>query len=304
MAINQKTANQKSVNLSAVKSAVKSTVKSATDQGELALNEVSIREFVKSSSDLIATIEVFPSLSSTNSYLLEQPVVVGKAKICLTESQLSGRGRRGNSWRSADNKNITLSLSWGFDAWPDTVTGLGLAAGLVVAERLNRDFQIGVGIKWPNDLLINGDKLAGILIEVSANSSGQCNVVIGIGLNVHQPDWSKQLDLASDVASSYRWTDLRSYGVHEDRNILVATIIDEWLKMLTLFEVVGFGIFVERWNQLSCHTNMEVVLIDRDGQDLSGRMLGVTELGELLIETEDGETQTINNSNLSLRLVN
>ncbi len=261
----------------------------------LPLSGRSIKQRIASSVD-IDSIKILPSVDSTNSYLFKQPVIVGKAKVCLAEAQISGRGRRGNDWQSAANKNIMLSLSWGFKCWPKTISGLGLAVALVVAERLNKNHQLGVGIKWPNDLLINGDKLAGILVDVSGEVEGVCNMVLGLGLNVHQPDWSKQ-------ATDYAWTDLYSHGVVVDRNILVADIVNDWVSMLKDFEESGFGLFVERWNDLSCHVNKQIVLSETgEGKITSGKMIGVNDSGALLIESDDGQQKSISNSNLSLRL--
>lgn len=259
------------------------------------LSECVIREHLSSSVD-INSIDILPSVNSTNSYLLEQPILLGRAKVCLAEAQISGRGRRGNDWESAANKNIMLSLSWGFQRWPETISGLGLAVALVVAERLNQDYQIGVGIKWPNDLLINGDKLAGILVDVTGRVDGVCNVVLGLGLNIHQPDWS-------EGSAGYAWTDMRSHGVFVDRNLLAANIVQDCLAMLKVFEEQGFAVFVKRWNALSCHIKQQVVLSEAgEDNEVSGSMVGVDHSGALVIDSNDGQRRAISNSNLSLRL--
>ena len=265
-----------------------------------------IREQVQRLSSSFESIEVLSSTKSTNTYLLEKSTQVGSANVCICEAQTLGRGRRGNEWLSAPNKNIMMSLSWGFERWPKTITGLGLAVALVVAERLNKDYQIDVGIKWPNDLLINNEKLAGVLVEVTGNVDGVCNAVIGLGLNVHQPDWSKDIESTSGLTpKNYAWTDLFSQGVFIDRNDLVASIIGDWILMLQQFEEQGFDAFVERWNSLSCHAGKMIELTNPDGRDkIVGRMLGVNDIGALLVESQDAQQHIVSDTNMSLRLAN
>ena len=150
--------------------------------------------------ELLTDVEVLQNVASTNTHLLSKEITTNRACICLAESQSSGRGRRGNNWQSSPYRNVMLSLSWGFDHWPATITGLGLAVSLCIVETLNNNYGLDVEIKWPNDLMVrNGDvydKLGGILVDVAGESSGACNVVIGLGLNVHQPDWSQELGAA------------------------------------------------------------------------------------------------------------
>lgn len=268
-----------------------------------------IAKLTQAAADAIESIEVLASVGSTNSYLMEIPTAVGKARVCLAEAQKSGRGRRGNKWQSAPNKNIMFSLSWRFSDWPQTLTGLGLAVALVIAERLNRDHELSIGIKWPNDLLIKDEKLGGVLVDVSGNVNEACKVVIGLGLNVHQPDWSKNssLDQESILKQSheYAWTDLYSQGVMVDRNELAASLIDELLAMLKEFEHTGFGQFAQRWNSLACHANQLVVVGDANAENcIKGQQVGVNELGALLIKSENGQQRIVSDSNLSLRRAN
>lgn len=243
----------------------------------------------------LTSVDVLQTVRSTNSYLLEQAINVGTAKVCVAEAQTSGRGRRGNDWQSAPYRNIMLSMSWGFSNWPETVTGLGLAVALVVVEHLNSAYDLDVRIKWPNDLMIGQNKLGGILIDVAGESSGSCNVVIGLGLNVHQPDWSRQ-------SSAYQWQDLHSLGVTPNRNQLVANIVDGWQTMLSEFNVSGFGPLAVRWNALSSYENKQICVGNNDGERIVGRMVGVDAVGALLVESADGHTHRFVDSSVSVRL--
>ncbi len=250
-------------------------------------------QFIPTVADLLVSLEVIQSIESTNSYLLTKPVVVNKAAVCLAESQTAGRGRRGNDWQSAPYRNIMLSQSWGFDHWPATITGLGLAVGLVVAEYLNLKFDIGATIKWPNDILVDGQKLGGILIDVAGESTGSCNVVVGLGLNVHQPNWSTEAD--------YQWQDLRGLGVVVNRNELAADLISVISAMLSEFAKTGFSPLTERWNALSSYAG-KTIRVGSKGEYVQGGMLGVDESGALLVDI-DGTVHRVDDSSVSVRLL-
>ena len=241
----------------------------------------------------VESLEVMQSIDSTNSHLLSQTIEVSKARICAAETQSSGRGRRGNDWQSAPYRNVMMSVSWGFDHWPETITGLGLAVSLAITEYLNERYQIDAQIKWPNDLLVGDEKLGGILIDVAGEASSACNVVIGLGLNVHQPDWSNE--------ESYSWQDLSSLGVVVDRNELVGHLSAKLISMLQVFKDVGFAPMVDRWNALSSYAGRQV----RVGAEsyVDGQMQTVDAAGALIIKSEDGELHRFTDSNVSVRLV-
>ena len=241
------------------------------------------------------SLEVLQSVESTNSHLLSQTILSQKAKLCVAESQIAGRGRRGNDWQSAPYRNLMLSISWGFDRWPETITGLGLAVALVVVETINAEYGLDVRIKWPNDLMVGPDKLAGILIDVAGESSGSCNVVIGLGLNVHQPDWSQ-------ADSTYRWCDLDSLGVQPDRNELIGLVSGNLIDMLARFSEVGFAPMVDRWNALSSYHGLRV-RVGSDGDCIDGVMQSVDSAGALLVVDDSGVKHRFADSNVSVRLL-
>ena len=250
----------------------------------------------------VSSIEVMQSVASTNSHLLSHSIDVSRARICVAESQSAGRGRRGNDWQSSPYRNVMLSLSWGFDHWPETITGLGLAVSLAITEYLNARFALDVKIKWPNDLMVGGDKLGGILIDVSGEASSTCNVVIGLGLNVHQPDWSKD--------GAYRWQDLSSLGVEVDRSELVGHLCAKLVSMLQVFDEVGFEPMVERWNELSSYAGQHVRVgsaeqlgLDASADVVEGEMVTVDAAGALIVKDSSGERHRFADSNVSVRLL-
>ncbi|MBL4672362.1 MAG: biotin--[acetyl-CoA-carboxylase] ligase [Arenicella sp.] len=240
------------------------------------------------------SVEVLQSVESTNSFLLNKEILNAKAKVCVAEAQSAGRGRRGNDWQSAPYRNVMLSISWGFDHWPETITGLGLAVALCVAETVNDVYGLDVKIKRPNDLMVSDNKLAGILIDVAGESSGCCNVVVGLGLNVHQPDWS-----VSEAA--YRWADLHSLGVSPDRNQLIGQISNSVIAMLSEFGEFGFAPLVDRWNALSSYSGRRVK-VGTPIDFIEGRMTSVDSVGALLVVDDSGQEYRFADSNVSVRL--
>lgn len=264
------------------------------------LSALKIQSFLSSESlALIDAVDVKQSVNSTNNELLALPINAARARVCMTEAQCAGRGRRGNDWQSAPNKNVMLSLSWGFEKWPETITGLGLAVALVTVEALNADYDLDVKIKWPNDIMVDNKKLGGILIDMAGDSKGGCNVVIGLGLNVHQPDWS--FDNAD-----YQWQDLAGLQVYPDRNVLIARFIDSWLSMLDEFNQSGFSTMVQRWNKLSSYADKQIRIANTNADSpapVVGKMLGVNADGSLVIEDRAGQAHIISDSNVSVRLV-
>ncbi len=239
-------------------------------------------------------VEVFSEVDSTNSYLLAQPIHRHVARLCLAEAQSAGRGRHGNTWVSAPNQNVMLSLSWGFNGWPQNLSALSLAVGLAVATVLIEDFEVNAKIKWPNDILVDDAKLAGILIDIAGHQDSDCQLVIGLGLNVCQPDWGDDLP--------YPWVDLASLGIDVDRNQLVAKIVRALLLVLEAFERHGFGPMIEAWNTLSAFHQRRVAVIGGE-HELQGVFLGVDSDGALLLLDDNGQHQRVSDSKCHLRLV-
>ena len=243
----------------------------------------------------VQNVVVLKETTSTNSYLLKAPIERQCAHVCIAEAQTAGRGRHGTKWLSAANRNIMLSLSWGFHGWPQDIGALSLAVGLAITKMLNESYGINASIKWPNDILVDNAKLAGILIDVAGHPGSDCQVVVGVGLNVDQVDW--------DNNAEYAWCDLKQLGVAVERNELAAQLIKAMVLVLRAFEDYGFASMVDAWNSLSAFSGRQVS-VSQAGICLEGLMLGVENDGALLIEDERGKRHRINDSRASLRLVN
>jgi BirA family biotin operon repressor/biotin-[acetyl-CoA-carboxylase] ligase len=226
-------------------------------------------------------IEVVTETGSTNADLLSRINQLSTPLLLAAESQTAGRGRSGRTWLSVPGASLTFSLAWKFRRPVQDLVGLPLAVGVVIAEVLAQ-FKVDVRLKWPNDVLKEGKKLAGILIEtMSAKNSSDNEVwaVIGIGLNIALPE-----QLAGQIGQSAA----DAAALQPERNALLAALLNGLSESLVLFEEQGFSAFVERWNRLHVHTGQAVVILDGGRTVREGIAAGVDPIGRLLLDTADG----------------
>lgn len=234
----------------------------------------------------LQTIDVLFAVDSTNRFITQQPATVpGKAVLCVAEIQQAGRGRRGRSWVAPFGSGICMSLGWLFDSMPPGFSALSLVVGIALARALHRFGAVEIGVKWPNDLLWRGRKLAGVLIEMRGEPDGQAHVVIGIGLNLRLPEASKQA-LAEQQANVCDLHDVLAAQC-PDRNALVAAFTTELLNVLEVFSHQGFVPFLREWHHHDVlhATEVNVLLGERS---IAGVARGVTDDGSLLLETAEG----------------
>lgn len=247
---------------------------------------------------LLGELQILPEIDSTNAEVMrriEQGASSGLA--CTAEQQSAGRGRRGRSWVSPFARNIYLSLMWEFSQGAAALEGLSLAVGVAVSRALQRLSMDSVQLKWPNDILYEGDKLGGILLEMAGDASGVCQVVIGVGLNVAMPQGA-----GKDIDQS--WTDLSRVagGNTPSRNALLAALLDELLPLAAGFEKEGFAPWQQPWMELDAFAGEDVVLHSGEHRQ-AGICRGVDSRGALRLETTVGE-QLIYGGEISLRRAN
>ncbi len=249
-------------------------------------------------SSLPFCLNLFHQIDSTNSYLMrhEHPAM----QVCLAESQSAGRGRRGRQWISPFAQNIYCSIGWGFEGGVATLEGLSLAVGLVIVKALRKHGVSGLSLKWPNDVLSEGRKLAGILIEMRGDPAGYCEVIIGIGINV-----AMGKDQAGAIDQP--WIDLRSIVEQQglpqiSRNVLAATLIDELALVLQDYEQTGFARYRTEWELFNAHAGQQIEL--HNGNIIHrGVCVGVSEVGALILETPQG-CEEFHGGEISLRQAN
>ena len=245
----------------------------------------------------VVSLDVQAEVDSTNTRLLDTDPAQDP-QLLLAEFQTAGRGRRGRQWRSPFAANLYLSLAWSFPSWPRNLTALPLAIGMACAQTLRETGLAAVGIKWPNDLYLDGRKLGGILIEHRGEAGGNCRVVIGIGLNVAMSD--QQAD-----GIDQPWTALQpallSRGLPAvSRNALASALIEQLLKTLNRFAEQGFDSFAAEWPAYDLAQGRPVRVLQADRQ-FEGIGRGVDAQGALIVEAMD-QLHTLHSGEISLRL--
>jgi len=241
----------------------------------------------------LRSLDVHFQTTSTNNVAMSMASSgAGSGSVCLAEQQTAGRGRRGRKWVSPLAVNLYLSCVWEFYRGAAALEGLSLATGVAIADALERFGVQGLKLKWPNDVLFSGSKLAGILLEMTGDPLGRCQVILGVGINHYM---SKPAALEIDQ----QWVSLDSICKGIGRNALAARIISHLLIMLEQFEQQGFEPFRHRWQSLDAFKERPVV-IKTGASDLEGIADGVDETGGLRLLTQGG-LEIIKGGEVSLR---
>jgi BirA family biotin operon repressor/biotin-[acetyl-CoA-carboxylase] ligase len=226
------------------------------------------------------SVEIFSELPSTNTYLLEKINTDFSAPVfCLAEQQTAGKGRMGRQWYSPFAQNIYLSCRWDLACDLQQLTGLSLVIGLAVIECLTPYDKTNVlKIKWPNDIMAGDKKLGGILIENIVKK--ECvSVVIGIGLNINMTDEA--------INITRPWTSLQQViSVKVDRNRLVSQLIVSIVNYLQQFFAEGLIAFKTQWLHHDALCG-KVVQLTQKNELLTGKVLGIDDMGHLLLEKND-----------------
>lgn len=244
-----------------------------------------------------AQFEVFSIIDSTNSELMRRIVdnqKLSSGTVVVAQCQSSGRGRRGRQWQSPFGANLYYSYYWFLDDGLQAAMGVSVAVGLAVYDCLKHLYGIDVTLKWPNDVLVSEQKLAGVLVELDGPAEGPCNLVIGIGLNLAMPDsTSEKIDQA--------WTDLNLLGVEVDKNILVATLTHALERRLEQYREAGLQAMQQEWNQVHAFQGQSVELITGQRR-WQGICEGIDPQGGIRIR-QDGEVKSYFGGEISLRKV-
>lgn len=227
-------------------------------------------------------VKVVEETGSTNADLLANLPALTAPALLIARTQTAGRGRAGRSWLSAPGKALTFSLAWKFNVPVHALVGLPLAVGVALAEALAM-FNISVRLKWPNDVLYQGKKLAGILIETV--SAGRVPhdaswAVIGIGINMAIDD-KLAAQIGRPVAGIPWMAEL-------DQNMLMATLTSGLAEALVQFEHEGLAAFTPRWNALHAYTGQPVVILDNGKLLHEGNAAGVDAMGRFMLDTASG----------------
>lgn len=227
-------------------------------------------------------LQIHFSLDSTNRHLMQHASALpGQIHACLAERQTAGRGRHGRPWISPFGQNIYLSLLWRAPVGPEMLGGVSLLVGAALVQALERLGAEGIGLKWPNDLLWRGRKLAGVLLELAGETAGPCQLVTGVGLNM-------RMDKAAAADIDQPWVDLATVmGKPMSRNRVVSAVLDTLVPALLAFPHTGLAPHLLTWRRFDLLQGRAVHLSLPD-RTVVGTARGVDETGALLLDGEDG----------------
>ena len=240
-------------------------------------------------------LELADEVDSTSSRLVERGAAGDPSGTCLAaEWQNAGRGRRGRSWVSALGGSLTFSLLWRFDRGAGHLGGLSLAVGAAVAQALADCGAERVQVKWPNDVVVDFRKLAGILVETSGESQGPSIAVIGVGVNYRLPERVvDQIDQpVVDVAHCTR--DCPS------RSALLGRILARLATTLDAFEQRGFESLRDEWRALHAYQGRRVRVVPAREAPFDAQVLDVAPDGALVVGTPSGPLR-LSSAEISLR---
>ncbi|MBQ4801188.1 bifunctional biotin--[acetyl-CoA-carboxylase] ligase/biotin operon repressor BirA [Pseudoalteromonas sp. MMG006] len=259
------------------------------------LNKTQIDLHYKALGASTANVEVHPIIDSTNSELMrriQSKAELESGKVIVAEMQQAGRGRRGRVWQSPFGANLYYSYFWRLDDGLQAAMGVSIAVGLAVYDAIKALYQIDVELKWPNDIYINKQKLAGVLVELDGQPQGPCQLVIGIGINLQMPEsFSQHIDQA--------WTDLNQHTQQLDKNMLVASLTYYLEKRLLQYSQSGLQAMYEQWNALNAFAGEQVEL-NTGHRSWRGICEGIDPQGGIRIR-QDGEVKSYYGGEVSLR---
>ncbi len=247
----------------------------------------------------LEALEVFGVIESTSEQLRSAPAPgVARLRAALAEHQTVGRGRHGRRWLSPYGSGLCLSVSWNFSVTPPMLSALSLAAGVGVRQALTAFVPNGLSLKWPNDIIADGRKLGGLLVDVEGESHGPIKVVIGVGINIDVSD-----GLGDDLAKAQG---LPPVGLREllaigefSRNAIAAKIISELHAVLIEFSRTGFASFIDEWQRYDSLLG-EPVSVRIGARTHAGIASGIAIDGTLLLEA-NGETMSVTSGEVTLR---
>ncbi len=240
-------------------------------------------------------VVVHPVIDSTNRIAMDELLGAGvTGTFHFAECQTAGRGRRGRRWVSPYGASLYLSVGWEFEEGVAALVGLSLALGVACRRALARLGAAEVQLKWPNDLLVNGAKLGGILVEIAGDPSDCCRIVAGVGLNVRTPD-------RAGMEIDQSWVNLDNVTTTRlSRNHLAAALVVELSTLLASYGPGKFAEYRDEWLAGDALAGREVILSTPSHQ-LTGVARGVDETGAILIE-RDGQVLPYSGGELSLRV--
>ncbi len=247
-------------------------------------------------------IYYFKSIDSTNNYakkVAQEGCVDGT--VIVADAQTSGRGRMGRSWDSKEGCGIWMSVVLRPSISPQDVQIITLAASIAVVEALKHVTGIDAGIKWPNDVIIGGKKVCGILTEMSTEMDRVNYVVLGIGLNISQKNDDFPKELRSRAISLKAYMEENNMSVPSiRRSDIIKHILLELEKHYDSMTSGNTEEIIKMWRENSVTLGRKVKIIYKNAE-YEGIARDVTDEGKLVVYCNDGITREISSGEVSVR---
>ena len=202
----------------------------------------------------------------------------GHGTLIVADHQQAGRGRRGRSWESPKGTSIYMSLLLKPDINPNNASMLTLVAALAVSRAITQITGKPAGIKWPNDIVMNGKKVCGILTEMSAQFDYVNHIVVGIGINVNTESFPEEI--------AYMATSLQlETGMRINRAELIEAVCEHFEEVYAIYmETQDLRNLVKEYNANLVNMHQNVKVLDPK-EPFEGRAMGITPRGELMVDT-------------------
>lgn len=244
----------------------------------------------------------FDILDSTNNYAKKLATEgCEDGTVVIAGSQVAGRGRIGRDWYSSQDKGIYLSVVLKPAMPPEKIQLLTLAASVAVVDAVKNVCGVEAGIKWPNDVILDGKKVCGILTEMNCEADLVNFAIIGIGINFSQASGDFPDGLEDKAVSLMAYLQGKgAQGKIPDRLDLIRSVLTELDKVYSQLTENGGGKVVDMWKQRSLTIGREVRIHHSEGQ-FTGTALDITADGRLVIACGDGATREVSSGEISVR---
>lgn len=242
-------------------------------------------------------LEIYDIIDSTNNRARELALAdAPEGTLIVAETQLKGRGRLGRSWISPKGKGIWMSLVLRPDIPPDKAPGITTLVAVAIRRVLNQLTGLDIGIKWPNDIIVNGRKVCGILTEMHGDMDKIYYIVVGIGINANLEESDFPAELTKTATSLYIST-----GQTVDRRSVIVQIMKEIENIY--YQYIKYGNFeaiLDECRRYSVTLNKPVIVIGRD-EEFEGFAINFDTDGSLLVKKQDGTITKVISGDVSVR---
>ena len=233
-------------------------------------------------------------VDSTNSEAARLTDELTHGAVIVAEAQTAGRGRRGRTWASKAGDNLYFSLLLKPQFSPELASMLTLVMALAVAEGIEKTCDCACQIKWPNDIVLHGRKVCGILTEMQTEAGRIKHVIIGVGINVNQLAFAGE---GLEYAGSLR----KELGVEIDKARLLSEVLERFGELYEVFGAAGSMVPLQKAYQARlANYQKDVKILDPKGA-YQGIALGINDKGELLVRREDDIVEAVFAGEVSVR---